>query len=119
MNGSLTGLLVETAPNDDFYSAITSLPSQATLKISEHPFGAEPMAALGIDPIAMEATPSGECARIDVDADDGVAFDLPVLLRLFGDLHEKFPRFRRLVAVFEHRSEGLVIFLPTPWNANR
>ena len=76
------------------------------------------VAGLGIDPITLALTPSGECARVDIDPDSAATLRLPMLLDLLRRLSESLPGRREVFAVFEDRDKGRIIFLPAPRNAN-
>jgi hypothetical protein len=78
----------------------------------------KPRTSLGIDPISLASAPIGKCARIDIDAFDDVSLLLMELLGFLRSLNEFAPSARQVFGVFEHRDEGVIIFLPTPRNAN-
>jgi len=80
---------------------------------------AKPCAALAasIDPIA--AAPISESIRVDVCAFDDVALSFEFFLGFLRTLFPLLPSGKKLVAVYESRTAGRIIFLPNPSDTNR
>lgn len=93
--------------------------SSITLGWSVDGLKGELVPCLGIDPISLARTPSGECARVDVDPSSCAPLRLPMILGVLRRLGESLPCPRQIFGVFEDRDEGIVIFLPTPRDADR
>jgi hypothetical protein len=105
---------------DDVAKAIKELlPRSAGISLFlDGDFSGKSPAGLGVDPISLARTPSGECTRIDINANDELTGILKLFLGSLVRLDELFPGFREFIGVFEDREEGVVIFLPTPRESN-
>ena len=77
-------------------------------------FSGKSFAGLGVDPISLASAPFRECARVDINTFDGLAFSLKFLLGLLQRFDELVPGSRQVIGVFEDGEEGFIIFLPAP-----
>jgi hypothetical protein len=77
----------------------------------------KPAAALATGGDFVGLTPDRESVRVDVCAFNDVALSFNFLLGFLRTLLPLFPSGKELVAVFEDRAAGRIIFLPNPGNA--
>ena len=95
---------------------LLELPSCAFACLSEFP--SVSAASAGVDPVAIAHAPAEKWYRVDVDAFDGAALGLEVLLRRLREFGKILPIRGHALGVFEHGAEGWIIFLPRPGASN-
>src|ERR1700692_4538577 len=95
------------------------LPRASGISLSLHGhLSGESLAGLGVDPVSLALAPNGECARIDMSANDELTHVLKLFLGSLVRLDKIFSGFRQFIGLFGDRNAGLVIFLPAPRESN-